>query len=75
MPNGTDGNKVSILASQTPQASEDCTAEHIASAVSKTKKDFLVKFMAAKLAADAMPADAPRRWSVPRARQRQGSCR
>ena len=68
MPDSTDGNKVSILADQTPQTSEDRIAERFAAAVSRTKKDSLVKFMAAKSAADAMPVGAPRRWSVPRAR-------
>jgi hypothetical protein len=68
MPNSTEGNKACLLARQTPQASDDRTAEHIAAVASKTEKDSLVKFMAAKSAADAVPAGAPRRWSVPRAR-------
>ena len=68
MPNSTDGNKACILARQTPQVSDDRTAARTAAVVSKTKKDSLVKFMAAKLAANAMPVGAPRRWSVPRAR-------
>lgn len=37
MPNNTDGNKVSILAGQTPQTSEGRIAERIYSAVSKSK--------------------------------------
>jgi hypothetical protein len=51
-----------------PQVSDDRTVERIAAVESKTKKGSLVKFMAAKVAADAMPVGAPRRWSVPRAR-------
>lgn len=67
MLNSTDGNKVSISVRQAPRASDDRTAARIAAVVSKTKKDSLVKFMAAKSAVDAAPAGAPRR-GVPQAR-------
>ena len=54
MSSSTDGNKVSILAGQTQQASGDRTAERLAAVVSEAKEGFHDKLMAASSAAEAM---------------------
>jgi uncharacterized protein with PIN domain len=63
MPNSTDGNNVSTMAGQTHQAGDDRTAERVAAAVSKSKRNLHDGLMAASSAAEAVRS-AERRLKI-----------